>query len=201
MADPGGGKGDEKSKCGPTGPKWKPALGTKDNKPNFELPPAPNPTLDCFKNDPWIEHPLLRYNAVVEKKTQDNEVVIRRGKKVKNLVADIVYKKEAENAEKNGEEQNGADLESFLTQEDFAEYRRDSVKAAPVVPMSKASLRRIAALIPKDLKKKRLTLFRALTKEVEERYELVLHEAILNFVLLPPAGYVDPYELIIKFPP
>lgn len=58
-----------------TGRKWRPARGDKD-KPSFDLPPAPHPTIHCFKNDPWAEHPLLRYNAIKEKKRQDNEVII-----------------------------------------------------------------------------------------------------------------------------
>lgn len=74
--------------------------------------------------------------------------MIRRGKKVKNIVADVVYKKEIEaGKEKEGAAGgSGGDLEAFLTQEDFAEYRRDSVKAAPVVPMQKSWLRRIASV-------------------------------------------------------
>lgn len=55
-------------------------------------------------------------------------------------------------------------------------------------------------MVPKELKKRNLPLFRALIKEVEERYEMVLHESILNFVLVPPSGYVDPYLLVIKYP-
>lgn len=138
----------DESNCDPaltSAKKWKPPQGNTTDKPNFDLPPAPHPRIECFRNDPWAEHPLLRYDSLAEKKQLDNEVVIRRGKKVKNAVANVVYRNMKTECGQKVKDDND-DLEAFLTQDDFDEYRRDSVKSAPVVPIQKSWLRHIAAV-------------------------------------------------------
>jgi len=50
------------------------------------------------------------------------------------------------------------------------------------------------------MKDKHPELFKALVKDMGDRYESVLHETILNFVVVPNADYVNPYVLDIKFP-
>jgi hypothetical protein len=112
----------------------------------FKMPPVP--TMGKFKYDPWTEHPLMKYFGQKQKKKQDDEVIIRHGKKIKSVVADSVYKKkEADRAANKGDETSAQqNVESFLTQEDFVEYLRDSVRSAPVVPMHKKWRHKVASV-------------------------------------------------------
>lgn len=112
---------------------------------------SPIPSMGKFRNDPWVEHPLMRYFGFKEKKKQDEEVVIRHGKRIKSFVADSVYKKREADKLAHGEEP--VHLENFLTQDDFVEYLRDSVRSAPVIPMQKAWKKKITGVCKTSLMK------------------------------------------------
>lgn len=141
----------------------------------------------------------MNYFGFKQKRKQDNEVVIRHGKKVKANVADAVQKRlEIERVKQFDDEQK---LESFLTQEDFVEYLRDSVRSAPVIPLQSSWEQKIYSMIAKKLKQRHPDSYRALKKDIRVRYEQVLHETILNFVVVPSEDYVNPYALEIKYPP
>lgn len=55
-------------------------------------------------------------------------------------------------------------------------------------------------MIAKPLKLRHPESYKFLKKDVRMRYEQVLHETILNFVVVPPEDYVNPYALEIKYP-
>lgn len=75
----------------------------------------------------------MTYFGFRQKRKQDQAVVIRHGKKIKSVVANTVQKRlEVERVKQFDED---AKLESFLTQDDFVEYLRDSVRSAPVIPI------------------------------------------------------------------
>jgi len=120
-------------------PKLKKTWSDTQREKMFTLPPVPS--IGKFKYDPWPEHPLMKYFGKQEKQKLDDQVIIRHGKKIKSYVADAVYKKKAAEAAK-GDHDHGP-VENFLTQDDFVEYLRDSVRSAPVVPMHKLWRKRV----------------------------------------------------------
>lgn len=141
----------------------------------------------------------MSYFGFRQKRRLDNEVVIRQGKKVKSQVANAVQKRlEIERVQQFDEEQK---LENFLTQDDFVEYLRDSVRAAPVIPIQTAWEQKIYSLIARKLKQRHPESYKELKYDIRVRYEQVLHESILNFVVVPNEDYVNPYALVIKYPP
>jgi len=101
--------------------------------PIFRMPPVPS--MGRFNRDPWDHHPLMTYYGYKEKRKQDDEVIVRHGKKMKSFIADSVEKSKKVKTE--GPEDIHK-LESFLTQEDFVEFLRDSVRSAPVVPLQES---------------------------------------------------------------
>jgi len=65
----------------------------------------------------------------------DDNVIVRRAKKTKTKVCDRIFKEKR--AKALADEEEKPDLESFLNQDDYVEFLRDSVRAAPVNPLHK----------------------------------------------------------------
>ncbi len=105
----------------------------EDEEFSFQLPPVPS--LGKFKEDKWANHPLLGYYGHLLKREVDDSVIVRRARKTKTKICDkIVKEKRAKAAEADEDKPN---LETFLNQEDYVEFLRDSVRSAPVNSLHK----------------------------------------------------------------
>ncbi|CAG7837267.1 unnamed protein product [Allacma fusca] len=156
----------------------------QDEDIDFRLPAVPS--LGKFANDKWGGHPLLSYYGHVIKRRFDDQVIIRRGKRQKAIICDKIYREKLAKGELCAVPIDPNDnLDSFLTQDDFVEYLRDSVRSAPVDPLQASWKKRILAQIPKKLKSKLPDLYEFLVKDMEERYEHKMHEAVQTYVIRP----------------
>ena len=105
------------------------------------------PSLGKFAVDKWANHPLLHYKGHILKRKLDDQIIIRRGKKNKTVICDRLAKERAAVAGIcSGGPSESTAYDSFLTQDDYVEYLRDSVRSAPVTPLQESWRKRILAV-------------------------------------------------------
>ena len=102
----------------------------------FHLPPIPS--MGKFKEDRWEKHPLLSYYGNVLKREVDDSIIVKRGRATKTRVCDKIWKEKRRKLnEAEEDEEIPEDFDSFLNQDDYVEFLRDSVRSAPVNPLHK----------------------------------------------------------------
>ena len=104
------------------------------------------PSLGKFGVDKWASHPLLHYHGHVLKRKLDDQIIIKRGKRNKTGICDKLAKQRAALAGACSGPSDTTVYDSFLTQDDYVEYLRDSVRSAPVTPLQESWKKRILSV-------------------------------------------------------
>lgn len=154
---------------------------------------------EFIKRSQQFHSPLLEYHGHLIKRAIDDAVIAKRAMKLKLKVCDVVKKEQR--AMVDGEVDEQVSLSKFLSQEDFIEYIRDSVRSAPMTGLSQLWIDKMLQTAGTKFQQRFPKQSAAIVKEISELYVASLHDFLLQYVIKSTAKpYVNPWEIIPKWP-